>query len=83
MNYAIVGAMLNSALYLTAVFVAGLTTGNRHATLLAILAFGLTYVSYLLFWVVQLRAAAWSLHATVVTWLSILIGALAGLSLLI
>lgn len=41
------GAMLNSALYLAAVFVAGTMTHNRLAWTFAIAALGFTYLSYL------------------------------------
>lgn len=80
MNHAIVGAMLNSALYLTAVFVAGLTTGNRHAALFAIAALGVTYLSYL----AQLFTL-WPrfLTADRLVFVSIALGGAAGLSLLI
>lgn len=49
MNFAVIGAMLNSALYLSAVFIAGLTINNEVAWKLSIAAMGFTYLSYLLY----------------------------------
>lgn len=44
----IIGALVNSALYLTCVFVAGLVTGHPLAWKLALIAIGVTYVSHYL-----------------------------------
>jgi hypothetical protein len=41
------GALLNSALYLVAVFAAGMATRNPAAWMLAIAAMGVTYLSHL------------------------------------
>jgi uncharacterized protein (DUF486 family) len=47
MPYIAIGILLNSALYLTAVFVAGIAMANRGAVLFAIASFGVTYLSYM------------------------------------
>jgi hypothetical protein len=44
---AVAGALLNSALYLVAVFAAGMATRNPAAWMLAIAAMGVTYLSHL------------------------------------
>jgi hypothetical protein len=70
------GVLLNSALYLSACFVAGLVLHNPVAWRLAIAAMGVTYLSYSL----QLLGH-WS--SRYVTFASIALGLLAGLSLLV
>lgn len=47
MTIACTGAMLNAALYLAGVFVAGLMMHNTEAWMLALLTAGVTYLSYL------------------------------------
>lgn len=69
------GAMLNSALYLEACFMAGLFLGNPVAWRLAIAAMGVTYLSYCAAFI-EHRSRYYLLPA------SIVLGALAGLSLL-
>lgn len=71
------GGILNSALYLAAVFVAALIAHNRTASSLAIMAFGLTYLSYLGQSVIAPRRAMLTM-----LWLSIAAGLAAGLVLL-
>ena len=46
MNPAIIGALINSALYLVCVFVAGLVTGHSWAWKLAIVSLGVTFLIY-------------------------------------
>jgi ABC-type proline/glycine betaine transport system permease subunit len=78
------GAMLNSALYLIAVFVAGIVTGHDGAWQLAIFALGLTYVSYTVsLWIPAFPESflVRALHV-VSALLSIVIGLFAGLALL-
>lgn len=43
-----IGAIVNSALYLAAVFVAALVVGARASEFLSIAGFGATYLSYIL-----------------------------------
>jgi len=47
MNIPVTGAMVNSALYLASVFIAGMILGNTVAWTGAIAAMGVTYLSYL------------------------------------
>ena len=75
------GALINSALYLAAVFVAALMTGHRFAWQCAIIAMGVTYLSH----VAQFTVAQLGLVTRLANWLviaSMLLGALAGLALL-
>lgn len=44
--FVIVGALLNGALYLAAVTIAGLMWDNHDAVMLAIIAYGLTFLGY-------------------------------------
>lgn len=77
-----VGVLLNSALYLNGVFVAGLVESNPWAWRGALAGFGVTYLSYLLHFAGG--TAEWpSAAARGLVWLSIAIGALAGVALLI
>lgn len=79
MNPVVVGAQINSALYLLCAFVAGTVTGHPVAWKLALAAMGVTYLSY----IAQLEshipraAASWIVVASVV------LGAAAGLALLV
>jgi hypothetical protein len=70
----VVGALLNSAIYLVCVFVAGLT-GHHVASELALVAMGLTYLSHL----AQIQQR-W--FGDVLVSLSIIAGVCAGLALL-
>lgn len=72
------GVLINSALYLNGVFVAGLVEGNLWAWKLALAAFGVTYLSYLAQFIRE-----GSILAVGAVWLSIALGAAAGLALLI
>ncbi len=87
MNLYALGAMLNSALYLTAVVVAGLWTGHGWSWKLGIAAFGLTYLGYLAQFCQQPpisdeAKAGWRvLEVFMVPW-SIMVGFAAGLMLL-
>lgn len=84
MNYAFVGAMLNSALYLVAVFAAGQVHGNVWAWKSAIAAMGVTYLSYLAQCAWQADQGNVVLHkvSNAFVWLSIALGVAAGLALL-
>jgi hypothetical protein len=89
------GALVNSALYLGSVFVAGIVTGNRLAWTLAIAAMGVTYLSYIVQTPRVVPREGYSYdptpelrlppHVLAVTMVmaSILLGAFAGLSLLV
>jgi hypothetical protein len=83
-----IGVLLNSALYLSGCFIAGLATANAAAWVLALASCGVTYLSY----ICQLAGDAGSedrLLATlgrwapVLVWTSICLGFLAGMALLI
>lgn len=73
-----IGVYINSALYLGAIFVAGLVVGNVWARNAAIFAMGLSYIAYY----VQIAALPYTaqIGATV---LSIIVGVAAGLLLLV
>lgn len=77
-RFAAIGLLLNSALYLSGCFVAGLFTGNSWAWKFALASFGLAYVGYVLQLIPASRRSAWF---PVV--LSIGTGVLSGLFLLI
>lgn len=81
MNSAVVGALLNSALYLLCVFVAGLVTGHPIAAKLAIAAIGVTYLGYHLMIVDWIEGRFKSAANTLVA-VSIALGIAAGLDLL-
>lgn len=72
-----IGCYINSALYLAAVFIAGLTTGNPWAWKLAIAAMGVTYLCFL----VQVYGLSLKVVNAVVA-ASIIFGAAAGVALL-
>jgi hypothetical protein len=72
------GVYINSALYLSAVFVTGLVTGNVPARDAAIVAMGLTYISYF----AQIAALSRSIAIFAVL-ASILAGFAAGILLLV
>lgn len=76
MDYRIAGAMLNSALYLTAVFVASIVSAHPVAMVLSIVAFGVTYLSYFA------QALLWVDLGRALVLLSIVVGLMAGLNLL-
>jgi hypothetical protein len=82
MTWPVIGAMVNSALYLSAVFIAGIVENNSTVMHCAIAAIGFTYLSYL----VQTRItskydAAW-IGGNVLTGISIALGVAAGIVLL-
>lgn len=76
--FLVIGILVNSALYVSGVFIAGLVTHSPMAWKLALIAFGLSYISYFL----QItesagrKAVEWSVA------LSILAGTVGGLRLL-
>jgi hypothetical protein len=72
------GLLLNSALYLVCVFVAGIVTEDGFTWRCAIAAMGATYVCYL----VQLAGAPLIVRVAAL-WLSIALGVVAGASLLL
>lgn len=76
-NIMAAGVLLNSALYLNGVFVAGLLQGNEWAWKLALVTFGVTYLSYVAQFVRDGSAVA-----VILVWLSIGIGITAGFALL-
>ncbi|HXI78302.1 MAG TPA: hypothetical protein VNH21_14260 [Steroidobacteraceae bacterium] len=79
-SFMAIGALLNSALYLSGCLIAGLVVGNGFAWRLALAAMGMTYVSYLAQFV--LTAPEPSNLASGLVWFSIILGAVAGTSLL-
>ena len=82
MNWMVLGAMLNSALYLSAVFVAGFLTDHRDASLFAVVALGVTYLSYhaQMEWA---EAARLSSSINKINWLFYLAQSLVGVSILL
>lgn len=75
--YLIIGLIMNSALYLGAVFVAALVDHNALAEHLALAAMGATYLSYFVQTITPSRAGAIGSVG-----LSVLLGAAAGVALL-
>jgi hypothetical protein len=73
----IIGALINSALYLACVFIAGIVTAHPLAWKLALVAMGMTYLSHY----AQLTTLA-EIVAIVLVSLSIAFGLFAGLALL-
>jgi hypothetical protein len=80
--FAAAGALVSGTLYLTGVFVAGLTFHNSAAVVLAIVTAGASYLGYLAHFVAW-EGNRWALVALWLTWISIVFGVLAGLSLLV
>lgn len=81
MHAAIIGAMVNSAIYLASVFTAGLVMHNHWAWQAAIVAMGVTYLSY----IANLEAALDRIpivFAHAITVISVVLGTFAGLMLL-
>ena len=78
MDHRIIGAQLNSALYLAFVAWAGITTGHQVAAYVAIAAMGVTYLTYLY----QLSAAPSTTFGNLYVWLSVALGIAAGILLL-
>lgn len=74
----VVGALLNSALYLLCTFAAGLATGHPMAWKLALVAMGVTYLSHMLS---LIPSVSRELCQTIVA-ASIAFGAAAGITLL-
>ena len=86
MNPAIIGALINSALYLVCVFVAGLVTGHPWASRLAIVSIAVTFCTYVLQVHQQTMKAQLDVVADLVivlVLLSWLFGASAGIVLLL
>lgn len=78
MHPSIIGALLNSALYLLCVFIAGIVTAHPNAWRLALIAMGVTYISHMLSLIPAVsRELCQGIVAT-----SIALGAAAGISLL-
>jgi hypothetical protein len=73
----VIGALVNSALYLLCVFAAGLVTGHPTAWKLALIAMGVTYISHYL----QLIPGVSRDLCTGVVVASIAIGAAAGIAI--
>lgn len=74
----VAGALVNSALYLVCVFVAGLVTGHPAAWKLALVAMGVTYLSHY----AQLIPGVPRASCIAIVALSIFIGMSAGVNLL-
>jgi hypothetical protein len=83
LRFCAAGLMLNSALYLSGCFAAGLLLGNRFAWTLALAALGAAYLSYLAHLVTEHLPLQHNLYAVTLTWLSIALGVLAGVVLLV
>lgn len=77
MNFVYIGVLLNSALYLTGCFVAGLVLQNAFAWRLALAAAGLAYLGY-----VAQTLGRWGYTAPVFVVVSMVLGVAAGLVLL-
>jgi uncharacterized protein (DUF486 family) len=75
----IIALLINSALYLTGAFIAGLMLGNRIAWLCALTSAGLCYIGPMF----QLAAPAQRTYALVIVVLSIVFGVAAGVALLV
>lgn len=75
----LISGILNSALYLTAVFVAGLVTGNKLAWLLAIATMGVIYLAVL--W--QMVRPNDGIGASMLVAFSVVLGATAGMALIL
>ena len=82
MNLPVIGAMINSALYLVAVFIAAFIMGKDLAWKLDVAACGITYLSYVMMAAGQVREKPAMMLANALVWLSIALGAAAGIALL-
>lgn len=78
MNLVLIAGIINSALYLTSVFIAGIVTNNPTAWRLAIATYGICYLAAL----VQVTVPTYRTTAIILVILSIAFGAAAGVSLL-
>lgn len=79
MHHAVMGALINSALYLSAAFSAGLALGNSIAWKLSLMAMGLTFMSH----VAQIfpsRLPSMTRGLILMSWV---LGAAAGLALIV
>jgi len=76
--------MLNSALYLSAVFIASIVENNVIAMKTAVAAFGFTYLGYLAATRIRWDSgwSAWVIISNIVVAMSIALGVAAGLALL-
>lgn len=74
----LISGILNSALYLTAIFVAGIVTGDKLAWILAIVTMGVVYVAVL--W--QMMLPTDRLGAAIWLALSVVLGFAAGLAVI-
>ena len=82
MNLILISGMINSALYLTGVFVAGIVTNNPGAWKMALLAAALCYLSALV-QVTMPQDEGWRIVAMSNVVTTIIVGAAAGIALLI
>ncbi len=87
MTFVYVGVLLNSALYLTGCFTAGLLVQNPFAWRLALAAAGVTYLGYVAQNIVEgcrfgLVTEAWNRAVKALVIVSMVLGAAAGLVLL-
>lgn len=78
MNAPVIGTMLNSALYLISVFVAGLVWQYHNTVILAVASMGVTYLSYF----AQVLPAPPRIAILTLVGLSIVLGGGAGITLL-
>ena len=85
MDHRIIGAQLNSAIYLICVFLAGGWTNHIYSSWLAIGAMGLTYLSYVAQLAMPVTPTSFFAYraANVLVGISILLGAAAGLFLMV
>jgi len=83
-SWPIIGAMLNSALYLSAVFIASIVDNNSIAMKTAVAAFGFTYLGYLAATRIQWDSgwSFWVIISNIIVAISIALGVAAGLALL-
>jgi hypothetical protein len=77
------GALVNGALYLVGVFVAGLVTAHPTASKLALAALGVTYIAHVIqFTAFQTSSEEMRDTGNMVAWASVALGVAAGVLLL-
>jgi hypothetical protein len=78
----IIGALINSSLYLACVFIAGIVTAHPIAWKFALITMGVTYLQHTIGIVAAYEFGAWQTVSIALLWLTIALGAVSGLSLL-
>lgn len=77
------GAIVNSALYLIGVFVLSMVTGHRFPAVLSVSAAGIAFMAYSTQMMVVFKQDAMPIWAVYLVFLSQIVGAAAGLSLIV